>query len=178
MHTEIRRIAVAAASVLLLALVGPALAQPATASAPASPASIATLDLTGLAGQVAHITLAQIAAMPHQSVTVTWHGATSTFQGVPLTDLLTQVSAPRGEALRGRELADVVVVTAQDGYRVVLALSDTEASIRGNRIIVADQVDGHALAGNDGSLRLVVEGDLKPARSARQVQRIELRRLD
>ena len=107
-----------------------------------------------------------------------WHGATATYQGVMLSDLLARVGAPQGEALRGRELADVVIITASDGYRVVLGLGEAERSFRVERIVLADQEAGHPLTGNDGSLRLVIEGDLRPARCARQVQRIEWRHLD
>lgn len=109
---------------------------------------------------------------------MTWHGRTSTWQGPLLSDVLARVGAPRGDALRGPDLADVVILTAQDGYRVALSLAETDAGVRPNRIILALQTEGHALAANDGTVRLVVEGDLKPARSERQVARIELRRLD
>lgn len=161
------------AALLLMCLVPPArgdIPQPA-------PPPLAALEVAGPSG-VRRLTPADLAGLPRQSVTVVWHGRTSTWQGPLLSDVLSQVGAPRGEALRGPALADVVVLTAQDGYRVVLSLAETDAGVRPNRIILALQTDGHALAPGDGTVRLVVEGDLKPARSERQVARIEVRRLD
>ena len=162
---------------------GAAVAEPAEHAghdaAPPAAASVQPpgLDLVGPSGR-AHLTPAEFAALPHQSVSVIWHGQGATFEGVPLADLLERVGAPRGEAMRGPALASVVIVTADDGYRVVLGLAEAERTINVNRIIIADRQAGRPLAGNDGAFRLVIEGDLKPARSARQVRRIEWRHLD
>lgn len=162
MNRPFRFAAVAAA--VVLALAGrPALAQ--------------DLTLRGLDGQTVRLAPAQIAALPHVSLTVTVEGKTSAYRGVPLSDLLSKVGAPAGKALRGPELRDVVLVSAKDGYAVALALAETDPLFRKDQILLADAVDGAPLPDGLGPYRLVVEGDQRGARLARMVTTIELRRL-
>jgi DMSO/TMAO reductase YedYZ molybdopterin-dependent catalytic subunit len=135
------------------------------------------LALRGLDGQTAVLTPAQIAALPHVTLTVTVEGKTSTYRGVPLTDVLAAVGAPAGKALKGPELRDVVLVKAKDGYAVALALAETDALVRKDQVLLADSADGAPLPDGLGPYRLVVEGDQRGARLARMVTSIELRRL-
>jgi len=130
----------------------------------------------GLDGQTATLTTADLAALPHQSVSLAHDSKTVVYSGAPLTLILQKVGAPAGKALHGPELADVVVVTASDGYRVALSLADTDPMVRPDKIILADRADGAPLAPTEGPLRLVVEGDLRPARSARMVTAIAVER--
>ena len=134
------------------------------------------LALTGLNGQTATVSEAQIAAMPHMALTVSVEGKTTTFSGVPLSSLLALVGAPSGKALKGPDLADVVVVSAKDGYIVALSLAETDPMVRKEAILLADRADGAALPAGQGPYRLVIEGDLRGARMARMVTAISVRR--
>ena len=152
-------------SILLsLALVG--------LSAPAE-----ALELKGPAGQVAKISPANLAAMPRVSVTLDAHGQKATYEGPLLIDVLAKVGAPTGKALRGAALANAVIVKASDGYTVVFGLAELDPGTRANRIILADKSDGAPLSAKDGPLKVVAEGDVRPARSARLVTSIEVRDL-
>ena len=143
------------------------------------PALADGVKLTGIDGQSVTVSAADLAAMPHMAVTLQLEGGRSeACQGVPLTDLLQKVGAPQGKALKGPELADVVQVGAVDGYRVALALAETDALMTANKIVLADACAGHPLAAPEGPLRLVVGGQLRPARSARQVTWIAVSRLN
>lgn len=147
---------------------------------PATPLSAAErgLTLVGEDGKASALSAAELSALPHVGASVSHDGKTLSFRGVLLPEVLKRVKAPSGKDLRGPALSDVVIVTASDGYTVALALSDLEPSIRPTKVILADQdSEGVRLGANDGPFRLVVDGDLKPARSARNVVRIELRRL-
>jgi len=135
------------------------------------------LALTGLNGQTATLSEAQIAAMPHMALTVSVEGKTTTFSGVPLSSLLALVGAPSGKALKGPDLADVVVVSAKDGYIVALSLAETDPMVRKEAILLADRADGAALPAGQGPYRLVIEGDLRGARMARMVTGISVKRL-
>jgi len=135
------------------------------------------LALTGLNGQTATVSEAQIAAMPHMALTVSVEGKTTTFSGVPLSSLLALVGAPSGKALKGPDLADVVVVSAKDGYIVALSLAETDPMVRKEAILLADRADGAALPAGQGPYRLVIEGDLRGARMARMVTGISVKRL-
>eukprot|EP01030_Chromulinospumella_sphaerica_P013131 gene13131-12910_t len=101
----------------------------------------------------------------------------NSFEGPLLIDVLAKVGAPTGKALRGHELSNAVIVTASDGYQVVLGLAEAAPSTRPNKIILADRMDGQPLPEKDGAFRLVVEGDLRPARSARLVTGIKVVKL-
>ncbi len=135
------------------------------------------VTLTGLSGQSLTLTPADIAAMPHVAATLTLDGTTKTCSGVPLTLLLRRVGAPVEKALRGPELADAVIVDSNDGYRVVLALAETDSLFRTDKIILADRCDGAPLPAGVGPYRLVVEGDRRPARAARMVKALTVFRL-
>jgi hypothetical protein len=143
----------------------------------ATDAGAQTVSLSGLAGQSATVSGADIAAMPHQPVTLKLDNRTEACEGTPLGLLLERVGAPEGKALHGPELADAVIVSAADGYRIVLALAETDPMVRSERVMLVDRCGGAPLPPAEGPFRLVVEGDLRPARSARQVNAIAVRRV-
>jgi hypothetical protein len=144
----------------------------------ALPVVAQTLSVMGLDRRVHTFQARQLAAMPRQRVTLrSRDGTTITYEGAPLTAILQAVGAPSGKALRGSDMTDVVMVTATDGYRVALTLAETDPSIGAQKIVLANLADGHPLSAQDGPLRLVVEGDLRPARSVRMVSSVQLFRL-
>jgi len=159
-----KRTWIAAAALLALAAgVAPAMAQ--------------SVAVSGLAGQAVTLSAADLAAMPRTSVTLHLDGGrTEACEGVQLSDILAKVGAPQGKALRGPEMADIIVVKASDGYRVALALAETDPGMRPDKMVLADRCNGAAMAAPEGPLRLVVENDVRPARSARQVISISLAR--
>ena len=153
-----------------------ALAFPAMAQTP----SPATVVIKGEAGQLVTLTAADLDALPQASVTLSHDGHSFTLSGARMDAVLAKVDAPLGKGLHGPALADMVVIRASDGYRVALALSDVDAAVRPEAavgpVILAYKQDGKPL-GKDGPFRLAVGGDLKPARSARNVIEIDVLRL-
>jgi hypothetical protein len=133
-----------------------------------------TLTLKGSDGMEKRLSVQDLAAMPHVNINYAIHGKAGAYAGVPVSALTALVGAPQGEALRGRAVADVLVVTAADGYRVSLSLAETDPAMRADPVIVADQVDGHPLGAGDGPFRLIVAGDKRPARCARDIQTLQL----
>jgi hypothetical protein len=67
-----------------------------------------------------------------------------------------------------------LTVVVDGTYRIVLALSDLDPSLGGRRILLADRVDGKPLPAEEAPWRLIIPGDLRPARSARQVVTIRV----
>ena len=153
----------AAAAVVLALLCGSAHAQ--------------ELRLVGLDGRAVSLSAAEVAAMPHVPLTVTVEGKTAAYRGVPLAALLARIDAPLGKALRGPELRDVVLLTAQDGYGAALALAEADPMMRKEQVILADEADGRPLGEKQGPYRLVIEGDQRGARLVRMVTDIELKRI-
>ena len=179
---------------LLTGFAGPALATPppimGTPPSDRSPASAAMVGslpegakpglviVRGLTGQSETLTADDIAKLPHVHVSLDHMGVTTDFSGPLISDLLRDVGAPMGVRLHGSGVNDVVFVTAADRYRVVLSLAEVDPSFHRNaKVILADQADGKPLPAKEGPYRLVVDGDLKPARAAYSVMAIELKHL-
>jgi hypothetical protein len=131
----------------------------------------------GPSGQSASLSAADVASLPRVSFAFDAHGEKHVYEGPLLIDVLAKVRTPTRKAIHGPEMADVVLVKARDGYQVAFGLAELDPGTRANRIILADKADGAALGGKDGTFKLVAEGDLRPARSARMVSEIEVLRL-
>ncbi|CAN5505226.1 hypothetical protein BH10PSE4_BH10PSE4_15050 [soil metagenome] len=142
-----------------------------------TPAFAQSLLLKGPAGQTATSGAAEIAALPRVTIIFDAHGERHSYEGPLLIDVLAKVGAPTGKAIHGPEMADIVLVKASDGYQVAFGLAELDPGTRANRIILANRADGAALGGKDGAFKVVVEGDLRPARSVRMVNEIEVLKL-
>ncbi|HXZ68265.1 MAG TPA: molybdopterin-dependent oxidoreductase [Alphaproteobacteria bacterium] len=137
-----------------------------------------SVTLAGLDGQKAVLTLADLDSLPRIKFSAMQHRASHEFEGALIGDVLAKVGAPAGKAMRGQELADVIVIEARDGYKVALDLAGTDPAMRASaRVILADRMDGKPLDASTGPFQLVVEGDLRPARAVRMVSAIRLDRV-
>ena len=99
------------------------------------------------------------------------------YEGVLVEDLLKKAGVPQGEDLRGPALATYLVFEAQDGYRVVFSISELDSGILDSGVIVADTMDGAALAPKQGPLRVVAPHEKRPARWVRMLKTITLMRV-
>jgi DMSO/TMAO reductase YedYZ molybdopterin-dependent catalytic subunit len=131
------------------------------------------LELRGLSSSRS-VAAADLARLPRHTVKASAPEVSGEFSGVSLSDLLHLVGAPSGDSLRGKELADYVVVDARDGYRVVFALAELDAGFTNRIAVLADHMDGKAIDSRNGPLRLVVPDEKRAARWVRQVSRISL----
>jgi hypothetical protein len=120
------------------------------------------------------ITAAEFKAMPRVSAHVVQHDQPHDFEGVALSSVLARVGVDASKPMAGRDLAAAVRVTAADGYQVVIALPDIDPATHKALVIVADHEAGQPLKPEQGPYRLVVGDDIRPARSARQVTKIEV----
>jgi hypothetical protein len=136
-----------------------------------------SVTLVGLDGQQHILTIFELDALPRVKSSANEHGTAHVLEGALLGDVLAKVSAPAGKTIHGIELSDVVIVEARDGYKVALDLAGTDASMRVDRVILADRIDGSTLAADKGPFQLVVEGDLRPARAVHMVSAIRLQRV-
>ncbi len=151
--------------VLLAALLSPSSAVSQVASAPL------TIVVEGTARAIPATSLQKL---PRDSARMTFHGqAPVMYHGVLLASVLREAGV-RSDSLRGPALGTRLVVEAADGFRVVLALADLDPTLGGRRILLADRVDGMPLSQEEAPLRLIIVGDQRPSRSARQVVRIRV----
>jgi hypothetical protein len=118
---------------------------------------------------------AEVEAMPAVSVTLpadSGHGqGARTFAGPLLWTVLDHEGAL--ERLDPHaQVRQVVVLAGQDGYIAVIALGEISPEFEGKQVILADRLDGKALA--PGHFRIVVPGDKRGGRGVHDLVRIEL----
>ena len=118
---------------------------------------------------------AQIAALPRTSQKVQpeqGHGdAPVEWTGPMLWDVLVAAGAA-DPAKPAEQVRQMVRVVAQDGYVVVLALAELSPQFAGKPIQLVDTRNAAPIPGN--GLRLVVPGERRAGRSARDVVRIDV----
>jgi hypothetical protein len=125
-------------------------------------------------GPAISIAAAQLAKLPRHTASLNDHGKQVGYEGVRMRDALALGGVDFGKGLRGKQLSTYVVAIASDGYEVVYALSDFDATITDSSIIVADKREGQPLASNEGPLRIVVPQDKRAARSLKMLQEIDV----
>jgi hypothetical protein len=117
--------------------------------------------------------LEELKKLPQQSVKVKDRdGQEATYSGVFLHDLLELTPAPIGESLRGAAMGLFLVAEAQDGYRVLFSLPETDPEFSGNIVLVAYAKNDKPLEGKEGPLRLIVPSDKRHARWIRMLAKI------
>ena len=110
-----------------------------------------------------------LADYPHGNVTVT-NGhtkASETYSGVSISAILTKLGTPFEKANEHTLLKTYVVAEGTDGYKTLLSVYETLATIRLSDVIVADAVltDGEfGPLQKDGAFKLVIPGDTRPQR--------------
>jgi DMSO/TMAO reductase YedYZ molybdopterin-dependent catalytic subunit len=148
----------------------------ATGQQPA-PAKQATLVVKAISGQSLTLGAQDFAQLPQVKVSAKDHeGKVHEYGGLNLHDILTKAGVASGHDLRGKDMADYVLVEASDGYRAVFSLAELDPDLGNSQVIVAESADGQPLGPKKGPLRLVVPGDKRPARWVRMVTNISVMR--
>ncbi|RZK67507.1 MAG: molybdopterin-binding protein [Pedobacter sp.] len=96
------------------------------------------------------------------------------YTGVSLFDLLSKANAIIGGQLKGKQLTKYVLITAADGYKILLSLAEIDPAFTDNQVVLVNKDNGADLAVNYGPYRLIVAGDKRPARSAMRVTSIDV----
>jgi hypothetical protein len=149
-------------------------------SAGASEQPAATLTIVGTGGLRGVFTPESLREYPQQTVTIFDHHTNKqeTYGGVPLIDLLAKLGVAHGKDLMGKALGQYVVATGSDGYRSVVALGEVDPEFHPGTVLIADTMDGKPLDEKAGPFRLVVTEDKRPARSVRNLVKVELRTVE
>ncbi|WP_261511738.1 molybdopterin-binding protein [Chryseobacterium paludis] len=127
-----------------------------------------------VSGEVAHpleLSLSDLLKMSRkEAILKDKEGNSHTFSGVPIMEVLEKADVPSGKALHGAEnFSKYVLIKCSDGYQVLFSLAELDSSIQDKNVIIADIVDGKPLSVEKGPLRIIAEGENKPARSSYQV---------
>ncbi len=135
------------------------------------------LRVEGEIPRTLELTATALARLPHRTLRAKDHdGKESTFEGVPLVEVLKAAGVKFGNDLRGTALATYLLVEAADGYRVVFALPELDPASTDRVILLADRRDGKPLDGKEGPLRIVVPDEKRHSRWVRQVTSLKLKR--
>jgi len=172
------RIASRAGVAALLLLTGSPHAQPVDHGA--RPAAAPSTQFT-ISGAVAHprsLTLADLEKEPATNQTVffsTGRGqVTATFKGVLLWTLLGAAEIQADPTVKNAQLRRSVIVSADDGYGVVLSVGELDPAYGAAQALIAYAQDGKPL-GPSGFARLVLPADKDGGRNVMRVTNIEVR---
>lgn len=156
---------------------GPALGADQATLQPATvhPDQAGAITVLGPSGAERVLTPNEVGALPTVQVTVAvepGHGPPQrTYEGPLLWTLLDHAGAFEANEFRGYVRA-AVIATGSDGYSVVLAVGEISPEFEGKQVIVAERVDGQPLEA--GHFRLVVPGEKRAGRSARDLVRLHV----
>jgi DMSO/TMAO reductase YedYZ molybdopterin-dependent catalytic subunit len=167
---------------LALATTGPVAARQATPGATpaddATPAGELTVALTGAVLTPLELTVADLRSYPAETVDVTFEAGGEpqdhTYTGTPLLGLIEAAGLDVPADARNPLLSHYVVVTATDGYRVVLSGGELDPNFGDQPVLLAWEEDGAPIAGEDAPARLVVPGDTRGGRYVTGVVSIEV----
>lgn len=141
----------------------------------ALPAAAQTLSVTGLDGKAKVLSAADLAGLARGSASLVEDGKPHAYEGPLLSDVLRSGGLPMGARLHGDPLKAYLVVTGADGFSAVYSLAEVDRDFHTDTVILADKVDGAALAGKQAPWRVVSSADRKGWRAVYAVKSIEAR---
>jgi len=97
------------------------------------------------------------------------------YEGVELGLILKNAGVSLGEELRGENLTKYLLVEASDGYQVVFSLPEIDPAFTSRKIILANRKDGALLSSDEGPFHIVIDGEKRRPRNARQVISIKVK---
>ncbi len=173
----------AAALMMLLTLTGiasSALAQ-GSATPAASPVASTTFTIGGEVTTPLTLSAADLAAMTSQEIKVSFASGsgvqTHTEKGPLLWDLIQKAGVKDDGKGKNPSMRWYVLITANDGYQLIVAGADLDPGFGNAPILVYYQEDGQPIAGAKGPVRIVAPGDKKGGRYVSGVASIEVRTL-
>lgn len=128
-----------------------------------------SLTVTNADGKVTTFTAQTLKDLPREQVPL---AGKMVYEGPDFAAVLREAGVAQGPRLHGKPLVAYVVVKGKDGYRAVFSIAELDPAFTGRKIILADRRKDAALEANEGPWRLVLEADLKPERSVRQVESV------
>jgi hypothetical protein len=132
-----------------------------------------------VAGKTQIFSAADLAAMPHETVTVmnAHLKHDESYSGVPLAAILDKMGLPFVKANEHTLLHSYWVAEGTDGYQVVVSAYEALSAVHLDSVLVADSSDGKPLAA-DGALKLVISGDKRPQRWVQNLKSLTLKTIE
>lgn len=139
-----------------------------------SGAERAAIRISGVGLKSMSLSPGDLDKMPRKTLKAVDHDTPVTFEGWLVGDLLKQAGFTFGQHFRGPRMADYLMVTSAEGYRVVFALPELDAEFSDRVVLLADKQNGKPLSGRDGPYRIIVSDEKKHARWVRNVASINV----
>ncbi|MBW4889995.1 molybdopterin-dependent oxidoreductase [Mucilaginibacter sp. HMF5004] len=134
-----------------------------------------SVKVTGEVAIPLELKLTDVAQMPQTTVIrKDKDGKDHSYSGVILATILQKAGVTLGKDLRGENLTKFISVEASDGYQVIFALAELDKDFTDRNIILASTIDGQPLPQGDGTFRIIVQDEKKPARCIKQVTGIKV----
>lgn len=153
-------------------------ATPATSPVAASSTAAGSIELTGLISNPGPVSVADLQSLPTQTVEVDFESGKGpqhhAYTGVLLWDVLSQAGVLMDEEIKNDILRFYAMVTANDGYQVLISLGEIDPQFGNSPYLLAWDEDGAPLEGDSGPLRLVVPGDVHGGRYVSGLVSIEI----
>ena len=122
------------------------------------------------------LTAADLQNLPRKTVRATPHnGKEAEYVGVALREILQKAGVKFGEHMKGKALANYLLVEATDGYQAIFALPELDPAFTDKLVLLVDRQDGKPLDGNAGPLQIIVPDEKQHARWVRQVKALTVR---
>jgi DMSO/TMAO reductase YedYZ molybdopterin-dependent catalytic subunit len=150
-----------------------------TAGAASTPAAGQSFDLVGLVQTPGSIPIDELRRYPVETVEVTYavegEPESHTFTGVRLFDVLNGAGFTADADDPAAVLELYVVITARDGYQIVLSLGEIYPDFGDAPILLAWEEDGAPLSPTKRPVQLVVPGDRSDGRYIFGIVTIDVR---
>lgn len=149
-----------------LALVG------AEESKPAEP----SFEVVNEAGKVTRLTMTQLDKLPRTELVIKDRkGDEVQYVGVTLNEVLKEAGVATGSELKGKHLANYLLVEAADKYRVVFSLPEIDPVWSERVVLLATTLNGEPLASTHGPFQIVASGEKLHSRWVKQVVKLTVR---
>lgn len=136
-----------------------------------------TLRIDGAVSQALTLSASDVATLPQSDVRVTYltgHGPEeAVYSGVPIWLLLQKAGLEALLKDKKARAAHMVMLTAEDGYRVAIAIGEIDPDLEGKTVIVALKRDGKAIDVRE-LFRIALPGDRHGARNLHGLRHIEV----
>jgi|SRR5579863_1134647 len=140
------------------------------------PSKKPVLEVVNESGKAFTFTVTDLAKLPQKEIEATDHrGDNAKYAGVLLANVLGQAEATLGAPLKGKLLANYLVVEAADKYRVVFSLPEIDPEWTENPPLVATSRNGEPLDAAHGPIQIIVPAEKRHSRWVKQVVKLTVR---
>lgn len=142
-----------------------------------APSEPSVLKVEGAIPAPLTLTAEDLAKMPRTTATLTSDGGTDTYEGVLLYDILVKAGWQFGHMPAGKGSPVCILATGKDGFQAVFSIGEIDPQLAGEKVIVADKLNGQPLPDRYKPFRIVSPQDKKHARSIYSLVKLEVIKL-